>query len=104
MDFAIEEINKNPLLLQNMSLGFDIYNVLHTEWRTLEPPFKWLFLSDKVVPNYNCRRGSKSVAALTGPSRIISANTGTLLQLYKIPQVRVWVGWEEMKPWLLSCN
>ncbi|XP_073933924.1 vomeronasal type-2 receptor 116-like [Castor canadensis] len=87
MDFAIEEINKNPLLLQNMSLGFDIYNVLHTEWNTLEPPFIWLFLSDKVIPNYNCRRESKSVAALTGPSWVISANTGTLLQLYKIPQL-----------------
>jgi hypothetical protein len=89
MDFAIEEINKNPLLLQNISLGFDIYNVLHTEWKTLTNSFIWLPGSDKVIPNYTCRRESKSVAALTGSSWVISAQTGTLLELYKFPQVRV---------------
>jgi hypothetical protein len=31
MVFTIEEIKKNPLLLQNISLGFDFCNIPHTE-------------------------------------------------------------------------
>jgi hypothetical protein len=31
MVFAIEDINENPLLLQNISLGFDFCNIPHTE-------------------------------------------------------------------------
>jgi hypothetical protein len=92
MVFAIEEIFKNPCLLHNMSLGFDIYNVLHPEWKTSWSPFIWLSGLDKVIPNYTCRKESKSVASLTGSSWAISAQIGTLLELYKFPQVRVWVG------------
>jgi hypothetical protein len=55
MVLAIEEINRNPLLLLNISLGFDIYDVPHTEWRTLENSFIWHSGPDKVVPNYTCR-------------------------------------------------
>jgi hypothetical protein len=76
MVFAIEEINKNPLLLQNISLGFDIYNVPHTEWRTLENSFIWLSGPDKVFLNYTCREVGKSIAALTGSSWAISAQIG----------------------------
>jgi hypothetical protein len=68
MVFAIEEINENPLLLQNISLEFDFYNVPHTEWRTLENSLLWLSGPDKVFPNYTCRKESKSIAALLGAS------------------------------------
>jgi hypothetical protein len=93
MDFAIEEINKNPCLIHNMSLGVDIYNVPHTEWRILENSFIWLSGLDKIIPNYISRRESKSVAALMGTLWATSAQIGTLLELYKFLQVRVWVGW-----------
>ncbi|KFO38042.1 Vomeronasal type-2 receptor 26 [Fukomys damarensis] len=39
------------------------------------------------VPNYTCRRESKSIAVLTGTTWEISAQIGTLLELYKFPQM-----------------
>ncbi|XP_062062768.1 vomeronasal type-2 receptor 116-like [Lepus europaeus] len=85
--FAIEEINRNPYLLPNMSLGFDLYNVPYTQWMTLESSLIWLTGLNKYVPNYTCRRQSKSVAALTGTSWATCAQIATLLGLYKFPQL-----------------
>ncbi|XP_042549897.1 vomeronasal type-2 receptor 116-like [Dipodomys spectabilis] len=84
--FAIEEINKNPNLLHNVTLGFDIYNVDFKAWSTLENPFVWLSGQYK-IPNYTCMRESNSVAVLTGISAITSAQIGTLLEIYRFPQI-----------------
>nr|XP_051696611.1 vomeronasal type-2 receptor 116-like isoform X1 [Oryctolagus cuniculus] len=83
--FAIEEINKNPHLLPNMTLGFDLYNVMHSDMMVMENPFIWLVGMEKHVPNYTCRKQSKSVAIISGTS--IAVQMGTLLELYKIPQL-----------------
>ena len=72
-----------------MSLGFDLYNAVHSEHRTLESSLIWLSGLDRDIPNYTCRRESKSVAVLTGTTWAISAQIGTLLALYKFPQVRL---------------
>uniref|UniRef100_A0A5F5PRV8 G-protein coupled receptors family 3 profile domain-containing protein n=1 Tax=Equus caballus TaxID=9796 RepID=A0A5F5PRV8_HORSE len=80
--FAIEEINRNPHLLPNISLGFDLYNVVHSEHRALESSLIWLSGLDRDIPNYTCRRESKSVAVLTGTTWAISAQIGTLLLTY----------------------
>ncbi|XP_052025585.1 vomeronasal type-2 receptor 116-like [Apodemus sylvaticus] len=85
--FAIEEINRNPHLLPNITLGFDFYNVRFTEKSILEGPLTWLTMLPYAVPNYSCKNKSKSPAALTGTSWSTSAHIGTLLQLYKIPQL-----------------
>ncbi|XP_028617590.1 vomeronasal type-2 receptor 116-like, partial [Grammomys surdaster] len=89
MVYAIEEINKNPHILPNVSLGYDIYNVLFNEWWTLDIPITWLSGMKEYVSNYTCRREMKSVAVLTGVSWIISENIGTLLKLYKYPQLTI---------------
>ncbi|XP_076780071.1 vomeronasal type-2 receptor 116-like [Arvicanthis niloticus] len=89
MVYAIEEINRNPHILPNVSLGYDIYNVLFNEWWTLDRCITWLSGPKKYVANYTCKREMKSVAVLTGVSRIISANIGTLLELYKYPQLTI---------------
>lgn len=85
--FAIEEINKNPYLLPNLSLGYDLYNALKSDHETLESALFWLSGGNQIVPNYNCQRQRKSVAIVTGTVSAFSAETGTLLELYKIPQV-----------------
>nr|XP_034344804.1 vomeronasal type-2 receptor 116-like [Arvicanthis niloticus] len=89
MVYAIEEINRNPHILPNVSLGYDIYNVLFNEWFTLDRCITWMSGPKKYVPNYTCKREMKSVAVLTGISWIISANIGTLLELYKYPQLTI---------------
>ncbi|NP_001098041.1 vomeronasal 2, receptor 109 precursor [Mus musculus] len=86
--FAIEEINGNPSLLPNISLGFDFYNVRFTEKETLMNACFWLISQGqkKILPNYNCAKRNFT-AALTGTSWTTSAQIGTLLQLFKFPQL-----------------
>lgn len=86
---AIEEVNGNPNLLPNMSLGFDFYTVRFTEKETLMNTVVGLTAhrQRKDLPNSNCKK-KKFSAALTGTLWITSAQIGTLLQLLKCPQVR----------------
>uniref|UniRef100_A0A338P7D4 Vomeronasal 2, receptor 95 n=1 Tax=Mus musculus TaxID=10090 RepID=A0A338P7D4_MOUSE len=88
LQFAIEEINGNPNLLPNISLGFDFYNVRFTGKYILDITFNWLTaLGDgNHIPNYNCKKRNFT-AALRGTSWITSAQIGTLLQLFKFPQI-----------------
>ncbi|XP_021099634.1 vomeronasal type-2 receptor 116-like [Heterocephalus glaber] len=84
--FAIEEINKNPQILANISLGYEFHNFLYSHWRMLENSLSML-TGQNEIPNYSCRRESKPVAVLTGTLWPTSAQIGTLLELYKFPQV-----------------
>ncbi|EHA98581.1 Vomeronasal type-2 receptor 26 [Heterocephalus glaber] len=84
--FAIEEINKNPQLLPNISLGYEFHNFLYSHWRMLESSLILLTGQNK-IPNYSCGRESKSVAVLTGTSWATSAQIGALLELHKFPQL-----------------
>ncbi|XP_069858145.1 vomeronasal type-2 receptor 116-like [Dipodomys merriami] len=85
LTLAVEEINKNPHLLPNMTLGFEIYISHYVETDLLENPLTLLSGQNKNSPNYTCRRDSKAVAVLTGTSST-SVPIGTLLDLYKLPQ------------------
>uniref|UniRef100_A0A3B2WAK9 Vomeronasal 2, receptor 108 n=1 Tax=Mus musculus TaxID=10090 RepID=A0A3B2WAK9_MOUSE len=86
--FAIEEINDNPNLLPNISLGFDFYNVRFIEKDTLMNVCFWLTGQGQknILPNYNCGK-SNFATALTGTAWTTSAQIGTLLQLFKFPQL-----------------
>ncbi|KFO22588.1 Vomeronasal type-2 receptor 26 [Fukomys damarensis] len=86
--FAIEEINSNPHLLPNMSLGFDLHNIYH-DITSLKSFLIWLSGLDEKIPNYTCGGDSKSVAVLTGTFPSASVPISTLLELYRFPQVRV---------------
>ncbi|OBS71727.1 hypothetical protein A6R68_24139, partial [Neotoma lepida] len=86
--FAIEEINRNPHLLPNTSLGFEFFNVQYVERGILVNAINWITGQKPYhIPNYNCRKKSKSAAVLTGTTLAASAQVGTLMQLYKTPQL-----------------
>ncbi|XP_068963292.1 vomeronasal type-2 receptor 26-like [Petaurus breviceps papuanus] len=85
--FAVEEINRHPFLLPNISLGFQLYNAYHSDEKTLESSLRWLTGGNQLVPNFSCREQHKSVAVIGGATSALSIQMGTLLEVYKIPQL-----------------
>ena len=85
--FAIEEINKDAQLLPNVTLGFHLYNTFDYHYRTLEGPQMWLSGRSEFIPNYKCKTQYKALAIIAGVRPEFSAAIGTLLELYKVPQV-----------------
>ncbi|XP_044523149.1 vomeronasal type-2 receptor 26-like [Gracilinanus agilis] len=85
--FAVEEINRNPNLLPNMTLGFHIYNAYHNDDNILESSLMWLSGQGQTIPNYNCERQYKSVVVIGGASSALTVSMGSLLELYKFPQI-----------------
>ncbi|XP_060038233.1 vomeronasal type-2 receptor 116-like [Erinaceus europaeus] len=87
--FAIEEINKDPRLLPNFTLGFNLYNAFNKNDKPLENIFFWFSGGNQTVPNYSCQKQSKSAAIIAGTTPEFSSNISPLLELYKIPQVLI---------------
>ncbi|XP_074141068.1 vomeronasal type-2 receptor 26-like [Sminthopsis crassicaudata] len=85
--FTLHEINRNPNLLPNISLGYRVYNSYSSEERTLEHYQWWLSGTYQPLPNYNCRKPGKIVAAIGGATSALSVQMGTLLDLYRLPQL-----------------
>uniref|UniRef100_UPI0031343FEE vomeronasal 2 receptor 593 n=1 Tax=Monodelphis domestica TaxID=13616 RepID=UPI0031343FEE len=85
--FAIEEINKDPDLLPNVTLGFHIYNTYPSDVSTLESSLMWLSGQGLPVPNYHCQKQGKSVAIIGGATSELSVQMATLLELFKYPQI-----------------
>ncbi|XP_006160012.1 vomeronasal type-2 receptor 116 [Tupaia chinensis] len=85
--FAIEEINKSPNLLPNLSLGSDLYNAFPTQQRTLESAVVLFSGGNQPLPNYNCNRKKQPIAVFSGTTSAFAAELGSLLELYKSPQI-----------------
>ncbi|XP_068957199.1 vomeronasal type-2 receptor 26-like [Petaurus breviceps papuanus] len=85
--FVVEEINKNPNLLPNLTLGFHLYNTYHSDEKTLESSLRWLSGQGQLIPNYSCWGKDKAVAIIGGATSALSVQMGTLLELYKYPQI-----------------
>ncbi|XP_052028858.1 vomeronasal type-2 receptor 26-like [Apodemus sylvaticus] len=87
--FAIEEINKNPNILFNMSLGFYLFNVDFFETKAMESSMALLSGASPPLPNYSCRpwKTDKLVAVIGGISTRISTQISRVLSLYNIPQI-----------------
>ncbi|XP_043932265.1 extracellular calcium-sensing receptor-like [Protopterus annectens] len=91
MVFAIEEINENPALLPNLTLGFRIYDTCLTVARTLHGTLWMLTGNDVPVPNYHCHGHTPSpsaAAAIIGDSSSSCAvPMAQVLELYLHPQI-----------------
>ncbi|XP_075391278.1 vomeronasal type-2 receptor 116-like [Tenrec ecaudatus] len=85
--FAIEEINKSPLVLPNISLGFRLYNAFPSVFRTLESVLGWLSENEPPIPNYTCETHTKNMAVIAGIPSEFFVQAGPLLELYRTPQI-----------------
>ncbi|XP_066485778.1 vomeronasal type-2 receptor 26-like [Tiliqua scincoides] len=84
--FAIHEINKNPRLLPNTTLGFHIYDNLFNSRSNYERILDLLFTQPKFGPNYKCDR-KNVLSVIGGFTKENSLQMANMFNVYKIPQL-----------------
>ncbi|XP_043929406.1 extracellular calcium-sensing receptor-like [Protopterus annectens] len=87
MIFTTQEIQKDPKLLPNITLGYVIYDSCTTAAGVLEGAMKLLTGQKKAVPNYQCNTFSSAVAVIGETYSSTSIPMARLLGVYKFPQI-----------------
>nr|XP_034991263.1 vomeronasal type-2 receptor 26-like [Zootoca vivipara] len=85
--FAVKEMNKNPNILPNITLGFHIYESYFNARMTHQNTLKLLSSQKAIVPNFKCDKQRKLISVIGGLDSEISLHMATLLGIYKIPQL-----------------
>nr|XP_044989215.1 vomeronasal type-2 receptor 1-like [Jaculus jaculus] len=85
--FAVEEINRSPKLLPNLTLGFSIRNSGDSVRGALRETMGFLTGQEEPLPNYSCHLGPPRAAMVGDTRSALSVSMARLLGLYKFPQV-----------------
>ncbi|XP_062992883.1 vomeronasal type-2 receptor 26-like [Elgaria multicarinata webbii] len=85
--FAVKEINENPHILPNLTLGFHIYDSYLDARRTYHATMLLLSLLERLVPNYICDIQNNLTAVIGGLDSEISLHIANILDSYKVPQL-----------------
>ncbi|XP_054850315.1 vomeronasal type-2 receptor 26-like [Eublepharis macularius] len=89
--FAVKEINENPKILPNLTLGFHIYDSHFDAKITYQNTLNLLFSQNKTVPNYECDTKRNPVAVIGGLGSETSLHIASVLGMYKIPQLHAFL-------------
>ncbi|XP_054850497.1 vomeronasal type-2 receptor 26-like [Eublepharis macularius] len=87
MAFAISEINENPKILPNITLGSHISDSYYDTRLTYYATLGLLFKLQRFVPNYKCDTQKHLIAAIGGLDSETSYHMADILSLYKTPQL-----------------
>nr|XP_056720348.1 vomeronasal type-2 receptor 26-like [Euleptes europaea] len=87
--FAINEINENPNVLPNITLGFRILNSYYVARMTYKATLSLLSIQQRFVPNFTCDAKKNIIAVIGGLLSETSANMASILSTYKIPQLSI---------------
>ncbi|XP_054850480.1 vomeronasal type-2 receptor 26-like [Eublepharis macularius] len=85
--FAVHQINENPSILPNVTLGFHIYDSYFEAAMTYRTTLDLFFKSHRFLPNYKCGIQKPVTGVIGGLDFETSSRMAELLQVYKIPQV-----------------
>uniref|UniRef100_A0A670J696 G-protein coupled receptors family 3 profile domain-containing protein n=1 Tax=Podarcis muralis TaxID=64176 RepID=A0A670J696_PODMU len=85
--FAVNEVNENPNILSNITLGFQIYDSYCDAKMTYQNTLNLISHHRKTIPNYKCGVEKKLVAAIGGLESETSSHMASILELYKILQI-----------------
>ncbi|XP_032070681.1 vomeronasal type-2 receptor 26-like [Thamnophis elegans] len=89
--FAVREINKDEVLLPNISLGFNIYD--NANWNKRVSLISLFLLStrDQMVPGYKCDHRDTLLSVIGGDDPKYSMPMASIFSIFKVPQWN-WVG------------
>ncbi|XP_034991188.2 vomeronasal type-2 receptor 26-like [Zootoca vivipara] len=85
--FAVKEVNEDPKVLPNVSLGFHIYDSYFNAKMTYQNTLNVLFNLKKIIPNYSCDAEKNLIAVIGGLDSETSLHIANFLSIYKIPQL-----------------
>lgn len=85
--FATKEINQNPKLLPNVTLGYNFYDNYYEAGMTYDAMADLLSTGEARVPNYSCGRASNLMVIIEGVESDASRQISIMSSIYKIPQV-----------------
>lgn len=86
---AIQELNGHSQVLPNLTLGYTVYEDYY-DARTASDALVDLASTGPLnVPNYYCGGQDNLLAVLEGAEPEISSQIASMLNIYKIPQVRM---------------
>ncbi|KAM6469363.1 vomeronasal type-2 receptor 26-like [Liasis olivaceus] len=85
--FAIQVVNKNPQLLHNLTVGYNIQDNYLNTLVTSDALLDMLSTGEASVPNYTCGRKDNPLALLDGTDNDISIHTSTMGDTYKTAQI-----------------
>lgn len=85
--FAVEEINKDPQLLPNISLGFQIFDSCTVLQRAISGTLQLLSGNGHPLVNYRCNQDTHLAAVIGHSISTYTMLLAHILGLYRYPQV-----------------
>ncbi|XP_015676104.1 vomeronasal type-2 receptor 26-like [Protobothrops mucrosquamatus] len=84
--FAVREVNKDLVLLPNITLGFHIYDNRRIERRISLLSLSLLSKRGQVVPGYKCNRRDTLLSVIGGLNSKSSRLMASIFSIFKVPQ------------------
>ncbi|XP_066486404.1 vomeronasal type-2 receptor 26-like [Tiliqua scincoides] len=99
--FAVKEINENPHILPNVTLGFHIYDSYFSDKWSYHVTMLLLSSLERFVPNYKCDMQHNLIVVIGGLDSQISRHVASVLDIYKVPQG---LGKHYTNWWVATCQ